>query len=310
MINEKDQLKEEMKKWNPIRSIRQDRHPDVTRLTDEQERELQDELSVQDYERVQKGMENWTMRDWWEEYKSYMLQDDLHNEWEKEYFNKCTQKLKKRSKEIRDVLAKRLAELPEGEGITTKDLILESPRLIRILVECGYSDIYHPRVLTFIHSQIKRLVRKEWKLYTGIETIESLPISMFSSSADTAHISPASITESMSVAVALVGLRHQEKRRNPTLTAAWFNCTEEQIMKVIENDYKRRMGLIKSLARTAEMFKMPLRLEEVYKQLIEKEPRTVWRDAMIKLVEEENRKNPLNQKLEEKRNEQEREKWK
>jgi hypothetical protein len=64
------------------------------------------------------------------------------------------------------------------------------------------------------------------------------------------------------------------------------------------------------MARFSERVDMPLETEELEKQLIEKEPRSVWRDEMIKLIEEEKRKNPHNRKLEEEKDKQEREKWK
>lgn len=276
-------------------------HVDVERLTEEQKQELQERLDRESFERVKKGRQNWTLKDWWEDYKWEDITDDLRNCEEMEIYKQNTQKLKKRAKEIRDALAKRLADVPKGEGITTKDLILESHKIIRILVECGYSDIYHPYAVRFIHSQIRRIIEKDWELYPGCETINSLPTPITSGSA-----SYAAVVEGTTRATALADM----KRKKPTLTRAWVNCTEEQFNKAIELDYKRRMGVVKSVARDSESFGLPLDLERTYKKLIEKEPRSIWRDKMIKLIEEEKRKNPHNKKLEEERDKQELEKWK
>jgi predicted secreted protein len=293
-VKGEEDWREEMRHWNSL-------HVDVRYLTPEKREELEEKLDRESYERHKKGMENWTIRDWWEDYKWETLTSDLRNLEEVELHKQNLLKLRKRGKEIRDALAKRLAEVPKGEGITTKDLILESHKVIRILVECGYSDIYHPYALRFIHSQIKRITTKDWELYPGCETIQSLPIPITSGVA-----SYAGITESTTIATALADV----KRKKPTLTRAWVNCTHEQIKKVVELDYKRRMGIIKSMARFSERVDMPLNTEELEKQLIEKEPRSVWRDEMIKLIEEEKRKNPHNRKLEEEKDKQEREKWK
>jgi hypothetical protein len=274
---------------------------DVRYLTAEQREELREKLYQEGFERVEKRMENWTIKDWWEDYKWETLMNDLRNQEELELYKQNLQKLKKRGKEVRDALAKRLADVPKGEGITTKDLILESHKIIRILVECGYSDIYHPYAVNFIHSQIRRIIKKDWELYPGCETIHSLPIPISSGSA-----SYAGVAEGTTIASALVDL----KRKKPTLTRAWVNCTQEQIRKVIELDYKRRMGIIKSMAQFSERVDMPFNPEETYKQLIEEERPSVWRDEMIKLIEEERRKNPHNKKLEEEKDKQEREKWK
>jgi hypothetical protein len=92
---------------------------------------------------------------------------------------------------------------------------------------------------------------------------------------------------------------------------AWVNCTSWQLEKVIELDYRRRMGHVKSLARILEWQKRPLdENNEIIKQMLEHEPRSEWRDRMIKLIEEEKRKNPKNAEQEQQKDAQEREKWK
>jgi hypothetical protein len=73
--------------------------------------------------------------------------------------------------------------VPQGKGITTKDLILESHQVIRILVECGYSDIYHPYAMKFIHGQIRRIIYKDYEQYSGVQFFASLPMPIKSGTA-------------------------------------------------------------------------------------------------------------------------------
>jgi hypothetical protein len=265
---------------------------------DEIENQLR-EMSLsqfKDYNRAK-----WTAKQWLEEYEIDELFRAISSYRYQQEIRRKLQKLRKRAKQIRDAIAEMLVDIPKGVGITTKDLILESPKIIRILVECGYSDIYHPNAIKFIHSQIRRIVDKDYKLYQGCEFIQSLPMPISSGTA-----SYAGVAESTTVAEALVDL----KRKKPTLTREWVNCTEEQLRKVIELDYKRRMGSIKSLASRSQRYGMPFNAEELLKKIIEREPPSEWRDKMIKLIEEEMRKNPHSVKQIQQKEEQEKEKWK
>jgi hypothetical protein len=304
----KEQQKEEEEDWRNEMDKYGDWHINLHNMTPEEQEELDAKMRNGFSERWDRGRKNWSLRDWWEDYKYEVYQTDIRNTQEVEMYRENLRKLRKRAREIRDTLAERLAKVPQGEGITTKDLILESHKLIRILVECGWSDIYHPYAVKFIHRQIRRIIYKDYKLYPGVEFFGSLPMPVKSGTASYA----ASVrgTTIANVYVEINAWHGRRKTAPPTMTRAWFNCTEEQFRKVIELDYKRRMGVVKSVAWFYNALNKPFDMEEALKELIEKEPRSVWRDEMIKLIEEEKRKNPHNRKLEEEKDKQEREKWK